>query len=142
MLSRLNIERKKEVLKLNQEIGNSFSIFYKLKNRVFGSPKYQITSLSPDIIDLENENGTVNINFEIRPYGIAGYFRLHHDEYCLYCKYSQLSFMKSGDDFVMQFPRHLLKLKINNITSHKLFVQRFYDIKNQRLIDECSVENT
>ena len=41
--------------------------------------------------------------------------------------------MKSGDAFVMQFPKHLLKLKINEVKAHRRFIQRLYKAKNQEL---------
>ncbi len=133
MLKRLNRERMEEVVKMNQEIGSSVFVFEGIKNDLFSPTKYSIASLSPDHIEFDTVNEIVNIKFELRQNGIAGYFRLHQEDYCLYCKYGQLSFMKSGDAFVMQFPKHLLKLKINEVKAHRRFIQRLYKAKNQKL---------
>lgn len=131
MLKRLIRKRSEEIIQLNREIGPSISIIEKFRHNLVAPTQYQISALIPDQIELDNE--PVLITFELRRSGIVGFFKIQHDEYCLYCKYPQLSLMKSGDIFVMQFPQHLLKLKIIDSKVHRRFVQRLYEAKNQNL---------
>ena len=131
MLKRLIRKRSEEIIQLNQEIGPSISIIEKLKHNLIAPTHYQILALIPDQIELKNE--PASITFELRRSGIVGFFKIKQDEYCLYCKYPQLSFVKSGDIFVMQFPQHLIRLEIIDKKVHRRFVQRLYEAKNKNL---------
>ena len=65
MLLKLNIERPKKEKLLQELTGDSFSFIERLQNKIFGSPRYDIISIEPDIFK-EKPPGRICANIEIR----------------------------------------------------------------------------
>ena len=128
MFLKLNIERPKKEKLLQELTGDSFSFFERLKNKIFGSPRYDIISIEPDILK-EKPPGRICANIEIRKNGVVVYFRFNHDEYALATsKFHQLTIMK-GQNLVIQVNTHRLLLKISNNNQHLTFVRTLINQK-------------
>lgn len=127
MLLKLNIERPKKEKLLRELAGDSFSFFERLQNKIFGSPKYDIISIEPDIFK-EKPSGRICANIEIRKNGVVIYFRFNHDEYAIATRFHQLTIMK-GKNLVIQVNTHRLLLKISNSKQHLSFVRNLINQK-------------
>lgn len=127
MLLKLNIERPKKEKLLRELAGDSFSFFERLQNKIFGSPKYDIISIEPDIFK-EKPPGRICANIEIRKNGVVIYFRFNHDEYAIATRFHQLTIMK-GKNLVIQLNTHRLLLKISNNNQHLKFVRTLINQK-------------
>ena len=66
MLLKTSIDRKQKEIEIEQKCGQSFNLLTKFKNQLFGSPKYKILSIYPDIISFEKNNDLINCNLELR----------------------------------------------------------------------------
>lgn len=127
MLLKLNNERPKKEKLLQELTGDSYSFFERLKNKIFGSPRYDIISIEPDIF-LEKTPGRICANLEIRKKGIVVYFRFNHDEYAIATSFHQLTILK-GQNLVIQVNNHRLLLKISNNNQHLKFVRTLINQK-------------
>ena len=127
MLLKLNNERPKKEKLLQELTGDSYSFFERLKNKIFGSPRYDIISIEPDIFK-EKPPGRICANIEIRKNGVVVYFRFNHDEYALAARFHQLTIMK-GKNLVIQLNTHRLLLKISNNNQHLNFVRTLINQK-------------
>ena len=127
MLLKLNIERPKKEKLLQELTGDSFSFFERLKNKIYGSPRYDIICIEPDIIK-EKPPGRICANIEIRKNGVVVYFRFNHNEYALATRFHQLTIMK-GKNFVMQFNTHRILLKTSNSNQHLTFIKNLINQK-------------
>lgn len=127
MLLKLNIERTKKEKLLRELAGDSFSFFERLQNKIFGSPKYDIISIEPEIFK-EKPPGRICANIEIRKNGVVIYFRFNHDEYAIAARFHQLTIMK-GKNLVIQVNTHRLILKISNSKQHLTFVRNLINQK-------------
>jgi len=127
MLLKLNIERPKKEKLLQELTGDSFNFFERLQNKIFGSPRYDIICIEPDIFK-EKPPGRICANIEIRKNGVVVYFRFNHDEYALATSFHQLTIMK-GKNLVIQFNTHRLLLKISNSKQHLTFVRNLINQK-------------
>ena len=127
MLLKLNNERPKKEKLLQELTGDSYSFFERLKNKIFGSPRYDIISIEPDIFK-EKPPGRICANIEIRKNGVVVYFRFNHDEYALAARFHQLTIMK-GKNLVIQLNTHRLLLKISNNNQHLKFVRTLINQK-------------
>ena len=121
------IERHKKEKLLQELTGDSFSFFERLQNKIFGSPRYDIISIEPDIFK-EKPPGRICANIEIRKNGVVVYFRFNHDEYALATRFHQLTIMK-GKNFVIQLNTHKILLKISNSNQHLTFVRNLINQK-------------
>ncbi len=121
MLLKLNIERPEKEKILQELTGDSFSFFERLQNKIFGSPRYDIISIEPDIFKGKTP-GRIGANLEIRKKGLAIYFRFNHDEFALATNFHQLTIMKD-ENLIIQLNSHRISLKINNTKSHIAFVR-------------------
>tara|TARA_B100001564_G_scaffold124149_1_gene103654 strand:- start:141 stop:557 length:417 start_codon:yes stop_codon:yes gene_type:complete len=127
MLLKLNIERAKKEKLLNEITGSSFNFFERLQKKIFGSPKYDIISIEPDIFK-EKPPGRICANLEIRKKGIVVYFRFKHDEYALATNFHQLTIMK-GKNLTIQLNTHRITLKITNTNNHVTFLRNLMNQK-------------
>lgn len=122
MLLKLNIERPDKIRLLKEITGDSFSFSERLKHKIFGSPRYDILSVEPDILK-DKQQGRICGNLEIRKKGLAIYFRFNHDEYVIASNFHQITIMKD-ENLIIQSNSHRITLKINNTKSHKVFLRQ------------------
>ena len=121
MILKLNIERPKKEKLLKELTGDDFNCFERLKNKIFGSARYDIISIEPDIFK-QRQSGRICANLEIRKKGLAIYFRFNHDEYAFVTNFHQLTIMKD-ENLIIQMNTHRITLKINNTNDHIAFVR-------------------
>ena len=127
MLLKLNTERPKKEKLLQEVTGDSYNFFERIQNKIFGSPRYDIISIEPDIFK-EKPPGRICANLEIRKKGVVVYFRFNHDEYAIATSFHQLTIMK-GQNLVIQLNSHRLLLKIPNNNKHLPFVRNLINQK-------------
>ena len=127
MLLKLNTERPKKEKLLQELTGDSYSFFERIQNKIFGSPRYDIISIEPDIFK-EKPPGRICANLEIRKKGVVVYFRFNHDEYAIATSFHQLTIMK-GQNLVIQLNSHRLLLKIPKNNQHLIFVRNLINLK-------------
>tara|TARA_B100000886_G_C20382300_1_gene474447 strand:- start:607 stop:1017 length:411 start_codon:yes stop_codon:yes gene_type:complete len=131
MLLKTSIDRKQKEIEIEQNCGQSFNLITKLKNQIFGSPKYKIISIYPDDICLKKNNDLIYFNLELRPKGIVLYFRYKQDEYAIYGRFNQTLLQSSNNIFEIQIGNHLVKSEIQNNISHHKFIGKFWELKNE-----------
>ena len=102
MLLKTSIDRKQKEIEIEQRCGQSFNLLTKFKNQLFGSPKYKIISMYPDVIGFEKSNDLINCNLELRQKGVVLYFRFKQDEYAIYGRYNQTDFQSSNNIIEIQ----------------------------------------
>ncbi|MAO46213.1 MAG: hypothetical protein CL823_03600 [Crocinitomicaceae bacterium] len=127
MLLKLNTERPKKEKLLQELTGDSYSFFERIQNKIFGSPRYDIISIEPDIFK-EKPPGRICANLEIRKKGVVVYFRFNHDEYAIATSFHQLTVMK-GQNLVIQLNSHRLLLKIPKNNQHLTFARNLINLK-------------
>ena len=131
MLLKTSIDRKQKEIEIEKRCGQSFNLLTKFKRQLFGSPKYKIISLSPDIIGFEKSNDLIYCNFELKKKGIVLYFRFKQDEYAIYGRFNQTVFQSSNNIFDIQIGNDRLKLQIQNTKAHQKFITKFLQLKNR-----------
>ena len=131
MLLKTSIDRKQKEIEIEQNCGQSFNLITKLKNQIFGSPKYKIINIYPDEICLKKNNDLIYFNLELRPKGIVLYFRYKQDEYAIYGRFNQTLLQSSNNIFEIQIGNHLVKSEIQNNISHHKFIGKFWELKNE-----------
>ena len=133
MLLKISIDKKQKEIEINQNCGQSFNLLTKLKNRLFGSPKYKIISIYPDVIGFKKSNDIIKCNLELRGKGIVLYFRFKQDEYAIYGRYNQTVFQSSNNIFDIQIGNDLIKSEIQHTKAHQKFITKFLELKNESL---------
>jgi len=131
-------QNPKETYKTIKSIaGSSLTMIEKFKLDVFGSLKYRIISMLPKTneIDFEEYTDLVYGVFELRKKGLAFFFRYKNEEFVIVSRYSQLSFINNDNLLDFQFSTNSLKLRYENIKSHKKFISRFFKMRNMYLND-------
>lgn len=131
MLIKTSIDRKQKEIEIEQKCGQSFSLLTKLKNQIFGSPKYKIISIYPDDICFKKNNDLIYFNLELRPKGIVLYFRYKQDEYAIYGRFNQTFFQSSNNIFEIQIANYIVKSEIQNNIAHHKFIRKFLELKNE-----------
>lgn len=131
MLLKTSIDRKQKEIEIEQNCGQSFNLITKLKNQIFGSPKYKIINMYPDDICLKKNNDLIYFNLELRPKGIVLYFRYKQDEYAIYGRFNQTLLQSSNNIFEIQIGNHLVKSEIQNNISHHKFIGKLWELKNE-----------
>ena len=134
MLIKTSIDRKQKEIEIEQKCGQSFNLLTKLKNQIFGSPKYKIISIYPDDINYKKNNDLIYFNLELRPKGIVMYFRYKQDEYAIYGRFNQTLFQSSNNIFEIQIGNYIVKSEIQNNISHFKFIGKFWELKNESQI--------
>ncbi|GIR11602.1 MAG: hypothetical protein CM15mP23_01770 [Cryomorphaceae bacterium] len=131
MLIKTSIDRKQKEIEIEQKCGQSFNLLTKLKNQIFGSPKYKIISIYPDDICFKKNNDLIYFNLELRPKGIVLYFRYKQDEYAIYGRFNQTFFQSSNNIFEIQIANYIVKSEIQNNIAHHKFIRKFLELKNE-----------
>ena len=133
MLLKTSIDKKQKELEIEQGCGQSFNLLTKLKNQIFGSPKYKIISIYPDNINFKRNNDLIYYNLELRQKGIVLYFRYKQDEYAIYGRFNQTLFQSSNNIFEIQIANYIVKSEIQNNKAHHKFIRKFLELKNKSL---------
>ena len=133
MLLKTSIDKKQKEIEIEQGCGQSFNLFTKFKYQLFGSPKYKILSIYPDIISFEKNNDLINCNLELRKKGIVLYFRFKQDEYAIYGRFNQTVFQSSNNIFEIQIGNDIVKSEIQYKKAHQKFITKFLELKNESL---------
>ena len=133
MLLKTSIDKKQKELEIDQGCGQSFNLLAKLKNQIFGSPKYKIISIYPDNINFKKNNDLIYYNLELRQKGIVLYFRYKQDEYAIYGRFNQTLFQSSNNIFEIQIANYFVKSEIQNNKAHHKFIRKFLELKNESL---------
>ena len=122
---------------INSIAGPSLSMIEKFKLNVFGSPKYRIINMLPNHhkIDFEEYTDLVYGVFELRKKGLAFFFRFKNEEFVIVSLYNQSSFINNDNLLDFQFSSFTLKLRYEDIKSHKKFISRFFRMRNMYLND-------
>ena len=95
MLFKTSQNQKKIRENLIAICGETYTLLQKIKNDIYGSPKYLLLKISPKNfeIDIEEYTDLVYCTFELRTKGVAVYFRHKNEEYVLMSRYNQISFL-------------------------------------------------
>ena len=133
MFLKISIDKKQKEIKINGICGKSFSLFYKLNHKIFGSPKYKILNTSPHLAHLKKSNDTICCNLELRKKGVVLYFRFKQDEYAICGRYNQTVFQSSDNIFEIQIANDLIKAEIHHLKSHHKFIANFLKLKNESI---------
>ena len=133
MLLKTSIDRKQKEIEIEQRCGQSFNLLTKFKNQLFGSPKYKIISIYPDVIGFEKSNDLINCNLELRQKGVVLYFRFKQDEYAIYGRFNQTVFQSSNNIFEIQIGNDIVKSEIQYKKGHQKFIGKFLELKNENL---------
>ena len=120
--------------------GNTYTLAQKIKNGIYGSPKYLLLKISPKNfeIDFEEYTDLVYCTFEVRTKGVAVYFRHKNEEYILMSRYNQISFLNNDGVLEVQINDYTIKLKVVDSKGHKKFIRKIIESRNNRFILKIS----
>jgi hypothetical protein len=97
MLLQVSYYSKRKENQINEMIGKPFGLIRRIKMKGVGSQKFVIRSANQEITNLfDHQNGEIFTNIEIRPKGIALWFRSRIDVYILMIPYHLLSIYNNG----------------------------------------------
>ena len=115
--------------------GNTYTLAQKIKNGIYGSPKYLLLKISPKNfeIDFEEYTDLVYCTFEVRTKGVAVYFRHKNEEYILMSRYNQISFLNNDGVLEVQIKDYTIKLKVVDSKGHKKFIRKFIESRNNSM---------
>ena len=133
MLLKTSIDRKEKEIEIDQRTGQSFNLLIKLRHKLFGSPRYRIINMIPDVIGFEKNNDLIYCNIELRNKGIVLYFRFKQDEYAICGRYNQTVFQSSNNIFEIQIGNDRVKTEIIHPKSHQKFISKFLKLKNENM---------
>ena len=133
MFLKTSIDKKKKEIEIEKICGKSYSLFYKLKQNLYGSPRYKIISMHPDLVGLRKSNDSLYYNLELRKKGVVLYFRYIQDEYAICGRYNQTMFQSSNKLFDIQIENYLVKAQIENLKGHNKFMSNFFKLKNENI---------
>ena len=133
MLLKTSIDRKQKEFEIEQGCGQSFNLLTKFKYQLFGSPKYKIIRIYPDVISFEKSNDLINCNLELRKKGVVLYFRFKQDEYAIYGRFNQTLFQSSNNIFEIQIGNFIVKSKFKTKIAHHKFIAKFLELKNESI---------
>ena len=88
-----------------------------------------------DEVEFEKYTDLVYGVFELRKKGLAFFFRYKNEEFVIVSIYNQLSFINNDNLLDFQFSSFSLKLRYEDIKSHKKFISRFFRMRNMYLND-------
>ena len=119
-------------LKVNQLVGEPYSILERIKMKGNGSPKLDIIKASIhiyNILQLDNDRNTCNI--ELRPKGIIISFQKRIETYQLIIPYFKLVVFKAdADTYTFYKDQYFIKVLITNPKSES-FIQRVLEEKTR-----------
>ena len=112
--------------------GNTYTLAQKIKNGIYGSPKYLLLKISPKNfeIDFEEYTDLVYCTFEVRTKGVAVYFRHKNEEYILMSRYNQISFLNNDEILEVQINNYTIQLKVVDSKGHKKFIRKLIERRN------------
>ena len=115
--------------------GNTYTLAQKIKNGIYGSPKYLLLKISPKNfeIDFEEYTDLVYCTFEVRTKGVAVYFRHKNEEYILMSRYNQISFLNNDGVLEVQINDFTIILKVVDSKGHKKFIRKFIESRNNSM---------
>ena len=118
---------------LKEESGASFNLLEQFKYNAFGSPKYTLLSILPheEKLKLEEYTDLVYAAIELRKKGVAVFFRFKNEEFILFGRYNQCSFVSNDGILRLQLANHTLKLQYSNAANHQKFIRRYMKLRNQ-----------
>jgi hypothetical protein len=131
MLFKKSQDQKKISQKVEEISGATYSVLEILKEKLYGSPKYQFQQISKNNFDIDIENYTdlVYATVELRKKGVVIYFRYKNEEYQLACNYNQLTYISNDGKFDLQTESHHIKLKVKDLKRHHLFIRNLIKCK-------------
>ena len=132
MLLKTSIDRKEKEIEIDQRSGQSFNLLIKLRHKLFGSPRYRIINMIPDVIGFEKNNDLIYCNIELRNKGVVLYFRFKQDEYAICGRYNQTVFQSSNNIFEIQIGNDRVKTEIIHPKSHQKFISKFLKLKTEK----------
>ena len=133
MLLKTSIDRKQKEIEIEQICGQSFNLLAKFKYQLFGSSKYKIVSIYPDVIGFEKSNDLIHCNLELKQKGVVLYFRFKQDEYAIFGRFNQTVFQSSNNIFEIQIGNDIVKSEIQYKKAHQKFITKFLELKNESL---------
>ena len=133
MLLKTSIDRKEKEIEIDQRTGQSFNLLIKIRHKLFGSPRYRIINMIPDVIGFEKNNDLIYCNIELRNKGVILYFRFKQDEYAICGRYNQTVFQSSNNIFEIQIGNDRVKTEIIHPKSHQKFISKFLKLKNENM---------
>jgi hypothetical protein len=133
MLFKKSQDQKKISQKVEEITGTSYSILEIFKEKLDGSPKYQLLDISKNNFDIDIENYTdlVYATIELRKKGLVIYFRYKNEEYQLACHFNQVSYLSNDGKFDLQTDSHQLKLKVKDLKRHHIFIRNWIKCKSK-----------
>ena len=133
MLLKTSIDRKEKEIEIDQRTGQSFNLLIKIRHKLFGSPRYRIINMIPDVIGFEKNNDLIYCNIELRNKGVVLYFRFKQDEFAICGRYNQTVFQSSNNIFEIQIGNDRVKTEIIHPKSHQKFISKFLKLKNENM---------
>lgn len=113
--------------KIDEILGESYSLFQRLKMGGIGSPKLSMTDADNHVSRLMNRDINRNVcNIELRPKGIIIGFRSHLDPFALLMRYDELNIIEK-DSFIyrIETPAHFIEIRLRKRdTSIRKFMER------------------
>lgn len=130
MLLNISYNRPKIRDKINEEVGQPFTLAERFKLKGSGSPKLHITSTSIDIYNLLILDNNANVcNIEMRPKGIIVMFRSLLETYALIIPYYKLKLYKGkAEEYSIYRDKYFIKIKADKPNIHK-FMMKIIDYK-------------
>ena len=129
MLFKTSQNQKKIRENLIAICGETYTLLQKIKNDIYGSPKYLLLKISPKNfeIDIEEYTDLVYCTFELRTKGVAVYFRHKNEEYVLMSRYNQISFLNNDEILEVQINNYTIQLKVKDSKGHKKFIRKLME---------------
>ena len=143
MLFKASYYSKKTKREIDQLVGKPFSLWKRLKMKGIGSQRLIITSETPAIQELiQNQNTPPYTNIELRPQGIILWFRVKLDNWVLVLPFQGLSIFKTSDGLNL----YQKEWKINLVVAHRLkmdigFVGKLLKLKTEHSGSDSYFEN-
>ena len=135
MLFKTSQNQKKVRENLIEICGKPYTLIQKIKNSIYGSPKYLLLKISPKNfkIDFEEYSDLVYCTFEIRTRGLAVYFRHKNEEYVLMSRYNQFSFLNNDGVLEAQMDDYTIKLRVVDVNKHVNFIRKLIECRNKTM---------
>ncbi|WP_109829690.1 hypothetical protein [Reichenbachiella versicolor] len=132
MLLQVSYYSKQKEKIIEETIGKPFGLLRRFKMKGIGSQKLVVRSANPEITNLYlHQNGEIFTNIELRPKGIALWFRSRIDVYILMIPYYQLSVYRNGEYLNVYGGQWKVMLKpAHNQVINTKFLTKLFDIRN------------
>jgi len=136
-VSKRNRDVEKEV---NELVGNSYSLFERIRMGGNGSPRLTIIEASHRIKELLLKDSYINYcNIEIRPQGVAIGFRSRLETYAWCIPFNKLSVFKNKRSFTIYAEKEKLVIQNKNKSCsaffRKLLNQKANYLKTEEYVD-------